>query len=234
MRSSSCFRAALCLGLCAAFWTAGCSARDRSDSAAGKPTAAAAAPKPQGEAQAAGSGAQRQCGCNEDETKLPTECSPRLPTAGHDPGCPEHGSSPVPDEVKERRDPSGRTVQHVGAEFGDAPAMTVTEALASATKLAGKPVQLEGYVSAMCEDRRAWFAIVGRDQTGDTMRVLTAPAFLVPAGAVGKQVRVEGTIDTTEVSAEMAKHLSEKHKLPAPSGESTTQTVMHATVAEFY
>jgi hypothetical protein len=217
----------------------GCSTRDHSDSAAPKPTAAAT-PKPQAETSATGSATGLQCTCNEDGTKLPTQCSELMPTVGREHGeeaeCGEHGSSPVPDVVKERRDPSGRTVQHVGAEFSDAPAMTVTDALAKASKLAGKPVQLEGYVSAMCDDRRAWFAIVSHDQTGDTLRVLTAPAFLVPPGAVGKQVRVEGTLDTLELSAQTAKHLSDKHHLPTPVPENGTgtQLVMHAAVAEFY
>jgi len=222
MRSWPCLRWALCLGLCAAVWTVGCSAQDRSDSAASKPIAAESS-KPLTEATDAGPAAPGQCACTEGEAKLPAQCAELLPTVGRDQGdgaeCGEHGSGTVPDVVKERRDPSGRTVQHVGAEFSDAPAMTV---------------QLEGYVAAMCEERRAWFAIVSRDQTGDTMRVLTAPAFLVPPGAVGKQVRVEGTVDTTELSAQTAKHLSQKHRLPTPSGEPSTQTVMHATVAEFY
>jgi hypothetical protein len=241
MRSSFPTPWLLGLGLCAAaFALGGCSARDRSDSAAARATAAATA-KPQAGISGAGSAAQGQCGCNEDGTKLPgQQCNEPTPGAGSEAAGTDCGerplSGPVPDEVTERRDSAGRTVQHIGTEFTDAPAMTVTEALASAEQVAGKPLQLEGYVSAMCEGRRAWFAIVGRDQTGDTLRVLTVPAFLVPLGVVGKQVRVEGTIASTELSAQTAKHLSDSHKLPTTNapGEAGTQLVMNATVAEFF
>jgi len=229
------FRHGWVLGLCvAAIGLGGCSARDHSDGAAAKTATA----KPMADVTATGSAAQGQCSCNEDGTRLPGQCAELMPA--HEPGgaeCPEQAPpGAVPDEVRERRDPSGRMVQHVGAEFSNAPPMTVTDALAGADKLAGKPVQLEGYVSAMCQHRRAWFAVVGRDQTGDTVRVLTAPAFLVPAGVVGKQVRVEGTLASAPLSAETAKHLTSSHKLPttnAPGGTGT-EVVMNATVAEFF
>jgi len=140
------------------------------------------------------------------------------------------------DSVQERKDPLGRTVAHVGGELAGGQLAIVADVLATPDKYAGKLLQLEGNVSAMCEGRRAWFAIVGNDQTGASLRVLTAPVFLVPAGSVGKQVRVEGKLETTELSPETANHLEKDHKLPTPhaSNGPVTQTVLRATVAEFY
>jgi len=232
--------------LLAALGLGSCTARDRSDSAGGKPSSTAGVLlRPQGgpagspgagqcecqgqsqgqgragEPECADRGPHGQCACGEQAESAARECGQR------------ESATPVPDKVEERRDPAGHMVAHVGGELTDAPLLTVADAVSRAPELSGKLVRLEGNVSAMCHHERAWFAIVGNDQSGATLRVLTAPTFLVPPESIGKQVRVEGRLETIEVDAEKAKHLSDKHQLPA-AGSAGQQTVMRATGAEFW
>lgn len=216
----------------------GCSDASNATPAGSKPaaTSRAVAAAPTGSAG-------RVCGCGEQPGPPPGGCViPADPSqcGEHEPAqkasCDEEPSvEGASDVVQERTDPTGRKVQHVGGELTDAELVTVEDVVSSPEKLAGKTIRLEGNVSAMCGGRRAWFALVGQDQSGTSLRAITAPAFLVPAGSIGKQARVEGKVEVTELSAKTAKHLAEEHKLPAAKGEADRQqVVLRATVAEFW
>lgn len=137
-------------------------------------------------------------------------------------------------KVEKRTTPSGGSLVHVGAELAGAPVAAVADILARPGEFDGKTVQVSGHVSAMCTHRRAWFAVVADDQSGRQMRVTTAPAFLVPEDSIGMTARVEGTIETEEISRERADYLARDHKLSYPDGDGPIrQPVMRATGANF-
>lgn len=139
------------------------------------------------------------------------------------------------DEVVERTDEKGRKVLHAGQAFTSAPVVSVAELLSKPDDYLGKVVQVEGDVSAMCHHKRGWMAVVAEDKSGRTLRVMTAPTFLVPPESIGKTARAEGKIDVIEVPAAMAKHLSAEHKLDEPQEKDgkIQQVVMHASGADF-
>ena len=108
----------------------------------------------------------------------------------------EPGAAPARDEVRTVADPAtGELVTLVGANVGAAEVVKTADLLASPRDYVGKRVRLEGNVSAMCEHRRAWFTVQADDRSGRAVRVVAAPAFLVPAGSVGKRVRTEGVVE---------------------------------------
>jgi hypothetical protein len=106
----------------------------------------------------------------------------------------------VPDNAVTTRDPAtGATVTTVGAKLGAAAPVKVGDLLARPREFAGKQVRVEGNVSAMCQHRRAWFAVASEDRSGNAVRVFAAPSFLVPPGSIGKKARTEGTVEVAEV-----------------------------------
>jgi hypothetical protein len=135
-----------------------------------------------------------------------------------------------------RTDTQGRTVQVAGAALNAATTeIALVDLVARASELRGKTVKLHGHVAAMCHHKRGWFALVPDDPQGPVVRVLTAPAFLVPADAVGKVAAAEGVVDTIEVAAEAARHFAGEHKLgdPATIQGPVHQVVLRASGAEF-
>ena len=87
----------------------------------------------------------------------------------------------------------------------------------------------------MCHHRRNWFAIEASEAPDAYLRVVTEPAFLVPAGSIGKTATTEGTLEVTEISAETARHYAEDHRLgEAPEDQAPKkQIVLRAIGAEF-
>ncbi len=139
-------------------------------------------------------------------------------------------------KVRQRQDSEGRTVTIAGEDLSGAPKIPVPQLLSHPQEHKGQKLQLSGNVSTMCTHRRGWFAVVGDgDQSGSQLRVLTAPTFLVPQGSIGKTVRVEGTVDTIQLSPGMARHLAKKYKIDTSGkeGEPVEQVVLRATGAEF-
>ncbi len=159
-------------------------------------------------------------------------------TAAHESDCDHHHpSKPVArDKVEARKDADGKSYLHTGQELAGVTQVAVADLLDKSKDYAGKIVAVSGRVSAMCHGRRSWFAVVGKDQAGIPLRVLTAPKFLVPQGSIGKQVKVEGTVGIIQIKKSMAKHLAKGHKMPMPDGtaETHSQTVLRATGADFY
>lgn len=124
---------------------------------------------------------------------------------------------------------TGAVVQAVGARLAGVAGASVAELSQMPEGWAGKTVRLEGNVSAMCTHRRAWFALQSDDKDGGVVRVVTAPTFLVPEGAIGKRARVEGMVELVDVDPATAQHYAQEHQLPAQ----TKAAVLRATGAEF-
>jgi hypothetical protein len=124
----------------------------------------------------------------------------------------------------------------VGADLTAAPTVALDDLARRPEAYAGQRVRLEGLVTAMCVHRRAWLALrsPGNDQ-GANIRVVTAPAFLVPRGSTGRHARAEGTVELVEVSAEAARHYSRDHRLRDPNSPETAHraVVLRASGAEF-
>lgn len=157
------------------------------------------------------------------------------PRAEPDEACGVAGDQAVPDPPPRTRfDPGVQaTVTAVGADLVAAPAVAIDELVARPEGYVGKPVRVEGEVTAMCVHRRAWFAVRAG---AANLRVLTAPAFLVPLGSTGKRARTVGTVALVEVPEEAARHYSRDHRLRDPSNPETAHraVVLRATGAEFY
>jgi len=147
-------------------------------------------------------------------------------------GC---GSEPAQDvAVGVGTDPAtGRAMQVVGAKLAGASPVTVRELLSNPDAFAGKRVHLEGDVTAMCHHKRAWFAIQDPgDRSGQFVRILAAPAFLVPPQSIGKKARAEGTVEIIELPAATQQHLAREHDLGPTSAEPQKRVVLRATGAE--
>lgn len=155
----------------------------------------------------------------------------------HDELCDEDRGSrllyPTPTKTK---DQNGDIVEHYGPAFGIEGRTTVADIRNAPEKHMNTNVRMEGFVSAGCKRRRAWFAIVDDQRSGSPLRVLTTPGFRSPLDAIGKRVRVEGKVTTIRVPADRARHMAEEHTLPMPketTGE-IIETVVEAKSAEFY
>ena len=178
------------------------------------------------------------CSKPSKEDPAPTSSAEAEPE-GHDPCDDDHktGSSkllhPTPTTTTDK---DGNTVTHFGPAFAIEERTTVATIQKEPDALLTKKVHMEGFVTAGCKRRRGWFAIVDDRRSGNPMRVLTTPSFRVPADAIGKRVRVEGTVTKIEIPAATARHMAKEHSLPMP--EQTTgdiaQTVLLATSADFY
>lgn len=132
-----------------------------------------------------------------------------------------------PTEIKDAK--TGATILASGAKLANVPGISVAELLAAPESYAGKTVHLEGNVSAMCHHMRSWFSIQSEDKSGGVVRVMAAPAFLVPEGSIGKRARTEGVVELVEIPLEQAQHYAAEHNLPLQ----TKAAVIRASGAEF-
>ncbi len=161
------------------------------------------------------------------------------PTADRNPACGAPGGTAIPEPPpRTRQDPgTGRNIDAVGAALTAVPTVALDDLTRQPETYAGKRVRLEGLVTAMCAHRRAWFALrsPGNDQ-GANVRVVTAPAFLVPSGSTGRHARTEGIVELVEVSAGAARHYSRDHRLRDPTNPETAHraVVLRASGAEFF
>ncbi len=147
-------------------------------------------------------------------------------------GC---GSEPARDSrIRQATDPvSGQPMLVVGAELSGAAPVTVQQLLAHPDQFAGQRVRLEGDVSAMCHHKRRWFAVQDPgDRSGRYVRVMTAPAFLVPPQSIGKKARTEGLVEVVDVPGSTERHLAQDHGLGSAPAETQKRVVLRATGAE--
>ena len=185
----------------------------------------------------------RKSAARDDATGLgpAATASASAPPAAHDAdekncGC-EPPSPPTADSVTKSTDPAtGRPVVTLGQPLGEAPVVTVKELTEAPDRYVGKRVAIEGAVFSMCVHRRAWFAIRGPGETsGPYLRIVTAPAFRVPQGSIGKHARAEGSIEFVDIPARQAAHYASQHGLGdgAAAGGPTRSVILRATGAEF-
>ncbi len=146
--------------------------------------------------------------------------------------CLSDPSVPVGDQSEQRSvDPNtGRLVIRVGSSREEtARSVTLAELLQHPDRYENQSLRVEGEVVGMCHHRRGWFALADADK-GEPLRVLTAPAFLVPRDAMGKKGRAEGRLEYRELSAAARQHQESGHGLKV----SSPRTVfLRATNAEF-
>lgn len=140
------------------------------------------------------------------------------------------------ENAEERKGENGVAYVHIGAELAQTELTTVEAMLADPKAYEGKAVRVEGDVSAMCKHRRGWFSVVAGDKSGQSLRVLAAPAFLVPPESVGKLARAEGVVELVEMSKKHSEHITGEHGIELPGTEEegkVYQPVLRATGAEF-
>lgn len=148
--------------------------------------------------------------------------------------CGADGVALASDRIERGTDPAtGRALERVGAPLGDAARVALPALLARPETFTGETIRVEGDVVAMCHHRRAWFALqeVG-DRQGRTVRVIGAPAFLVPPDAVGRRARAEGVVELVDVPGRARAHLASDHGLQEPPPPERV-VVLRATGAEF-
>jgi hypothetical protein len=122
---------------------------------------------------------------------------------------------------------------HVGEPFADAKKVEIASLLADLDTYVGKTVRLEGSVASYCHHERGWFALA--DAEGTVVRLVTAPAFKVPA-EIEKVAGVGvGVVEVVEVPEDQAKHYAGDHGLGSAEEISgpQKQIVIRATGAEF-
>ena len=184
----------------------GCRSRDEAPPAAGE-----APPSASVQALAASSGPAAAGECSAQASEAEGTCGV---SAAAGCGC-EHSGPIQNNELSTRTDPAtGKTLQAVGRKLAGLVNVKVSELIAHPDRYAGKYVRVEGDVAAMCTHRRAWFSVQDEgDRSGAYVRVIAAPAFLVPEQAVGKKARAEGTVELVDVPGATAQHLSNQHGL---------------------
>lgn len=122
--------------------------------------------------------------------------------------------------------------QAVGSRLAGSRRVTVGEVLTRPHEYVGQTIRVEGEVIAMCHHRRTWFAV--RD-AGEYVRIQTTPAFLVPAGVIGRRAKAEGRLELVQVPATTARHYAAGHGLGDPKRVNgpVEAPVLVATGAEF-
>jgi hypothetical protein len=195
-------------------------------------------------------------GCGADPEPVPSKAEASAPAAATAPAEPIAPAEPLPGEepaegphdcamgagaelasdvVTKTTNAAGVEVLQVGAPLGKGPVVKLEELLAAPDAWAGKTVRVAGNVSAMCTHMRAWFAIATGDASGRYLRVLTAPAFLVPPESIGKSAEAEGVVEVVPLDPQTAAHLAGPHQLgdPAAPAGSAPQVLLRATGATF-
>ncbi len=132
--------------------------------------------------------------------------------------CLVEDEAPAADQTERRRRDakSGQEIIEAGTALDPkAPLVAPSELLAHPQKYRDKIVTVEGPVAAMCHLRRGWFAISSGQN--DVLRAVTAPRFLVPSSAIGKQARVSGKVELKVISADVQEHQRSEHGLQTPT-----------------
>ncbi|TPV95253.1 MAG: DUF4920 domain-containing protein [Myxococcales bacterium FL481] len=118
-----------------------------------------------------------------------------------DNACPhrEGGPSAAPDREKEGR---------FGGEFhlAETSRHGLARAVAKIDETQGSPVQVTGFVGAVCQRRGCWMTLTDGDVQA---RVLMKGHFSVPTDSQGRAAIVEGTLTQREFSQAQAKHLAD-------------------------
>lgn len=111
--------------------------------------------------------------------------------------------------------------------------------VADPARFAGRTVRVTGRVKGFCHHARAWYAIDVPGGQPPYLRVVTAPAFLVPEGAMDAEATAVGTVEVQDTAAGQARHYEQEHRLGSagdaaaePAGR-VQSAILRATGAVF-
>jgi len=97
---------------------------------------------------------------------------------------------------------------HFGEAFTDAKVISLADAMSNAASYKDRAIKVEGEISEVCQKEGCWLVLTDGERA---MRVkMKAHGFAVPKDAAGKKVVVEGMVEATEISEEMARHYAEE------------------------
>lgn len=104
---------------------------------------------------------------------------------------------------------------HLGTAFAVSEITPVDKLMASPKAFEGKTVRVQGVVMSHCHHKLAWFGLRTDAQAKETLRVMTAPAFLVPKDVKHgtTKANAEGEVKLSTVPEAHAKHLAREHGL---------------------
>ncbi|MDY0002361.1 MAG: hypothetical protein RBU30_13780 [Polyangia bacterium] len=104
---------------------------------------------------------------------------------------------------------------HLGKAFTLEEITPLAGILAEPKAFEGKTVRVQGLVVSHCHHKLAWFGLKVDTKAKDTLRVMTAPDFLVPKDVKHGVTRAsaEGVVELKTVPETHAKHLAKEHGL---------------------
>ncbi|MBN2493327.1 MAG: hypothetical protein JXR96_01945 [Deltaproteobacteria bacterium] len=169
---------------------------------------------------------------------------PAGPGPAAEPAAPKAGPAAEPGHAKPddhpaaaaRPAPAGPLDVELGEPLQGAARVSVEALLDDPAAWEGKRVRVEGEVRDMCFHRRGWFGVASADGQ-KVIRVMTAPRFQVPAGAIGARAEAEGKVKVITLPASEIAHYKKVHKFVSEkelaSEGPIRQAVIVAAGAEF-
>ena len=109
-----------------------------------------------------------------------------------------------------------------GKPFEKKDVVALSSVAKDAAPFLNKTIQLEGKVSAVCQNKGCWMEMTDAD-TKTKVRIFvdkssSGYSFTVPKDCSGKTITAEGTLSSIEVPQAEAAHLAEEAGQPAPTG----------------
>lgn len=105
-----------------------------------------------------------------------------------------------------------RQATHFGEPMQtEAPTVSAQQVLESPEQYDGQEVRLSGRVAQVCQRRGCWLTLTDGASSETVFVKFTCPieGRLIPQAAVGREVVVAGTLQKTQISEAMARHLRE-------------------------
>ena len=95
----------------------------------------------------------------------------------------------------------------------------IAELYASPEKFVGKPVRIDGVVTAVCTEMGCWMALASPDKPEQTVRfkVDHGVAIVFPISARGKEASAEGVFEKIGAGDEEAKEAAREHTAAQPN-----------------
>jgi hypothetical protein len=139
----------------------------------------------------------------------------RPATAAVEEGAPcadeTHRAAPQPAATS---GPGLAATEAVGGPVSDTVELVdAADIVADPTRFAGRTVRVAGRVKGFCHHARAWYAIDVPGAEPPYLRVVTAPDFLVPEGAMDTEATAVGTVEVQDTPAGQARHYEQEHRL---------------------
>jgi hypothetical protein len=98
---------------------------------------------------------------------------------------------------------AGAAVQQLGKPFAVSHPLTVSEVLNKPEERLGKPIQVRGKVTEVCQMKGCWMALV--DDTGKSLRVkVNDGVIVIPKESVGKMAVAEGELKKIQLTKDQA------------------------------